>query len=167
VVAAVLHDRRLHLLVGAALVSTIVYAPHLQPHEPSLTASVRAPSLGVGAVSTGRLGRTVDWVAYTGKIVFGEGCDAGEGVYRLALPLRALTVADDGAPVGRGYCVGGEYGATCHLSFRLDGVSSGYAIMDAFPAASASERTVSESVPWPWTEGAHLHFSLTYEAVRQ
>src|SRR5688500_18859613 len=110
---------------------------------PALTASTTNPTMGSGAVATGRYSQNGKTVTGWGHIKFGtSGAAAGSGLYMVSLPVAPKTHATSTVAVGNGNLVDAGTTATT-ANFML---WSGESVLHFQPVTNAS--TVSNTVPW-------------------
>lgn len=123
---------------------------------PTLTAATTNPTMGSGSYVVGRYTlRNGKWCDVSFTVKFGSsGSAAGTGQYFVALPFTTAGDITQGVP----------YGGSAYL---FGPAAIAQALVYAAASANtcsfvANNTTVSNSVPWTWTNNNYIAGSLTY-----
>lgn len=155
------------MIVDGTIVSADIAATAWTTYTPALTASTTDPTLGSGSTATGR------WIQY-GKIVFAafyikfgsSGANAGNGLYRVSMPVTARTLMRNSFPVGIAWGFSGS------VTLQYAGVelvnAGGGGIPDRVEfrrTDSSGSQVFTDTVPFAWTNNSEIYGSCTYEAA--
>lgn len=130
-------------------------------HTPVLTASTTNPTLGSGSLQQGRYLEVGNTVLYRFQVRFGSsGTNAGDGQYRVSLPVNAAVVNPDdvyttmGAGVLLDWSVAGhkelctwQWGAAAYLTGVVDNAS------------------IFSNAPFDWTVLDRMSGTVTYQSA--
>jgi hypothetical protein len=141
---------------GTGLASALNAVAVWQNWTPALTAITTDPTLGTGSSATGRYIRFGDVVLAETRIVFGtSGVAAGNGEYRVSLPVNAATAS---AQIGSGLIYDSSV-ATYRRVAALRGA------LNATVAQLVADSVVAHNNPWTWAASDFITVQFMYEAA--
>lgn len=130
---------------------------------PTLTAVTTNPTLGTGAITTGRWVERDGWVTYQYRIRFGtSGVAAGSGTYLISLPVPPST-AWANRSVGTGVISDASSGGMSPVWLTVNGTAS--QIVMLFPASwpSGTAASVNHLNTVTWAASDEMTGTVTYE----
>ncbi|MDP8928679.1 MAG: hypothetical protein M3O70_08925 [Actinomycetota bacterium] len=130
-----------------------------QTYTPTLTATTTNPTLGSGAVQSGRYYRIGRLVTVHVQIAFGtSGVAAGSGTYLVSAPINIATSLSTVVRMGAGDVFDFSTGARRPVSVAA-GLGSG-----AFQMVYNSG-VVTDAQPWTWAASDEIWLFAVYEAA--
>jgi len=130
-------------------------------YTPSLTASITNPSLGTGFSASGHYAQIQDIVHVMVFIVFGSGASAGNGDYRVSLPITPDTTNNAGSINGTIWLYDSS-SAIGYGGIPSDANVAGYVTMYL---EGTSTITVRHNNPFTWTASDQLRLFIRYKAA--
>ncbi|MFE6500779.1 hypothetical protein [Kitasatospora sp. NPDC057738] len=132
-----------------------------QTYVPTWTASVTAPGVGGGSLTSRwcRVGRMITWV---GSLILGAGSNGGTGLWSMSLPVQA---ANTGV-LQTGTCDYVAAGDNEYLGLVQIGpgaTTAGFVVKTTANAQSTGG--VSNTIPVAASVNTRLHWAVTYEAA--
>ncbi len=131
-------------------------------YTPALTASVTSPTLGTGSAVSGYYWRVGNLIVGWAQVDFGtSGTNAGNGTYRVSLPVTASASLGALVSIGSGRIVDND-GADTYL---VDAVIAATTYMTLRFDSQTTLGIVTHAVPFAWAASDMLTVHFSYEAA--